>query len=207
MKNRFKEAPSFIGLDSFMDIVTNVIGALFFVVVYAALSSLGAKGKITTPLRSEAQTEPIFFECRQNTAIYPDLESLQKRLKDEFERRRSQVTPGTLEEFRKTEIKNSYYRWDVAALSRGVISFEKTDGPPGENGYALLQQRSNFRQQLAKFDPSKHHIFIFARADSFEVFHTARRVAISMGFKVGWMPVSADEPLRFGPGGEVPGIG
>jgi hypothetical protein len=69
-----------LNLDSFMDIVTNVIGTLFFVIVYAALSSFSATGKVTIPQIVTSETEAIIFECRDNTILEMDSKSLKNEL-------------------------------------------------------------------------------------------------------------------------------
>jgi len=194
MRKKRRVAPSFIGLDSFMDIVTNVIGALFFVVVYAALSSLGAKGKLTLPLLSESATEPVTFECRKNTVIYPDLENFMKKLQEVIDRHKGQGSDAIMEALEKAQIKSDYYQL------RNKLRVEQTAGPPGETGRELSAGSSNFRRRLAKLDPSKHHVFFIVRADSFEVFRTARSVAVEMGFKVGWEPFETNSHLSVGGG-------
>lgn len=172
-----------MGLDSFMDIVTNVIGALFFILVYATLSSLGARGKVTLPMAREAETEAVFFECRGNTVLFPDIDGLRKQAE------------GKADEWRRGTISNDYY------VCRGLNAFEIVPDSRGETGALLAHEDSEFRAQLSLLDTNKQHLLFIVRTDSFEVFHAARRIAVDSGFRMGWEPYAEQRPLTFGAGG------
>ena len=207
-----RDPESFLGLDSFMDIVTNVIGALFFVVIYAAMSAFGAKGKVTTPMLSVSDTEAIFFECRGNTVLFPDVDKLLEESNEVWKQTEKDGISVRMrvEKLNEAKVGNSFYTFVLELKTFGNIIFDATEtlvpvsGSRGENASEFQREDSSFRRELARLDPKKHHIFFMVRTDSFEVFHTARRVAIKQGFRVGWDPIEVDDPLRFGSGGVVP---
>ena len=198
-----------------MDIVTNVIGALFFVLVYVALASGGARGKVTLPMIEPADTKPVFFECRLGTVLFPDIDPLTDQITNILARvvadaGGSNVDLSTLAEaLGEADIGNAYYEYD-APSTLGILlgrlqSFTMVPGAKGEYGYELQEQNSQFRRDLAKLDPAEHHIFFITRTDSFEVLHSARRIAVEQGFRVGWGPIEAEGNLTFGSGGEGTG--
>lgn len=200
-----------ISLDSFMDIVTNVIGALFFVIIFVALASYGARGRLVTPMLSQADTSGVFFECRDNRAYFPDIEGLIDTMVEvwgtgdvnttaEFDRRVARL--------RQANIQNDFYRFepdvqDLVIIKRLSQKFVPIGQGKGENMIELEKEDSVLARAMDKLDPSKQHVFFIVDSNSFEVFHAARRLAMEKGLSVGWNPISADDPLRFGSGGVV----
>jgi hypothetical protein len=208
-----ERAADFPALDSFMDIVTNVMGALFFVVVYAALSSFSAKGIVFTPKVSEGETERVIFECRGNTVLYPDVDGLIQRSNEEW-RRIGSDEPVTgwdrVSRINQRKLGNRFYRYE---LTVGVYDgrYYGTDllipllDQLGESGAEIeLERDSEYGKHLSRLDRTKQHVFFLVRDDSFEVFQTARRIALKRGFGVGWEPWGSSDTLRFSGGG--PGI-
>jgi hypothetical protein len=210
MRRRAKRsgATSFVGLDSFLDIVTNVIGALFFVVIYAALSAFGAAGKITMPMASPAETQRILIECRGNTVFFTDVDSMVAR-SNQVWAQAARTAPGfnaRLARLRAANIRNAFYEYRpevrTDALSTGIIdTFVPIAGALGETGVQIRESDSVFRKRLAAYDPAKYHVIFLTRTDSFEAFHAARSVVLASGFRVGWEPLDVGDPLRFSSGG------
>ncbi|HEO72424.1 MAG TPA: hypothetical protein ENN80_14285 [Candidatus Hydrogenedentes bacterium] len=206
---------SVIALDSFMDIVTNVIGALFFVVIFAALCAFGIQGKILTPILSHSATHGVVFECRGNTVLFPDFDGLLARAQSVWDKAVQQgVTElePRLNMLRNAGIHNAYYRYTPGSLpphaTMGAfkdlpVKFEPVPKAYGENGLDLQRQDSRFAAKLARLDPDRQHVFLFVQTDSFDIFHVVRRKAIDAGFAVGWEPMQPGEPLQFGDGGVV----
>lgn len=218
-RGRISDPAGFMGMDSFMDIVFNILGALFFVIIYVVLASQGAKGKVTTPLVSLSDTEDRTFECRANTVFYPEIVELFERagkiVKDAkaqgIDDARALVKrvqqAGVGNEFYKFVIRGEEVSLEQMRFYRTSTFIEPLKEARGEAGEALKAAGSRFRESLRRLDPGKNHIFFLVRHDSFEVFHTARRVAMEMGFKVGWHPLEADKPISVGSGGDInPGM-
>lgn len=210
--SRTESAGDKIGLDSFLDIVTNVIGALFFVLVFVALSSFGARGKVTLPIVSVANTEPVLFECRGNTVLFPAIERLEedasKALMDAMNK--GMRPESAVAAVNQAGIGNPYYSCTLELTrmkdQRVLPSIVLTPmpGAAGETAAQLKEEGSVFRGALSQFDPKTHHIFFIVRSDSFEVFHVTRKAAIRAGFRIGWEPLSADEPYRAATSGRSP---
>lgn len=195
------------GTDSFMDIVTNVLGALFFVVIYAALAAVGAEGTVDVPLTKSSNTIGALFECRGNTAFFPDFDTglaqARERLNKLLEDGKSDVA-ALEEELTHAAIGNRFYRYepnfyrDEFGVLRLQPVFRFQDGQRGETGPEIEVSTSALRREFAKLDPAKQHVYFLVREDSFEVFRTARHVAIQMGLNVGWTPMINSEIVAFG---------
>jgi len=201
-----------VGLDSFVDIVMNVMGALFFMVIYVALLSHGMKSKITTPLTSASLTKPVFFECRNNTVFKTGLDQLAERLVSELKQcmgKDSSLGINCIDKLREAgKVRNAFYiaRPGLAVTSGGLglaVSYEEAPGSRGESANELQQPGSAFRREMEGLDARKDHIFFIVRADSFAIFHSARRVARQQGFQTGWEPFKRDAKLGSGGGGRA----
>jgi hypothetical protein len=205
-RSRAGSGASFLGLDSFLDIVTNVIGALFFVVIYAALAAFGAAGRITMPMAAPADTKRILVEARGSTVFFTDADSLLARSNAVWREASALSFNARVARLRNAGVGNAFYEYrpevETQFLSTRVVdTLVPRPGSLGENGTEIRGSMSVFRTRLATYDPAEHHIIFLARTDSFEVFHTARNIVIAAGFRVGWEPIEADEPLRFSTGG------
>lgn len=198
---------SVLSLESFIDIVFNVLGVLFFVVAYAALSAFGMVGKVVTPMLTEGKTKEAMFVCRSNTVF--DIDGLVSRVMEIVE----QAAPGrTITSFSQlteiqqkleaAKIEDDHYRLEFMMMPP-TISLVPKEGARGESAVDLLDARCSFLRELGRLDPVQRHIFFLVGTDSFEIFHTARRIAREKGFNIGWEPINAAEPIRFGSGGVV----
>jgi hypothetical protein len=198
-----------------MDICFNVIGPLFFVVAYTAMSSFDVRGKVTTPIVTLGKTEGVIFEGRGNTILFPGVDALMKSVVDTWKDLESKGVSDWDERVKRLQeagIGNEFYTFrgeESFAIVGGGLAKNLTQvlvpklDVLGEDGAKLLAKDSTFRRELAKLDPTKQHIFFVVRTDSFEVFHTARRAAIEAGFRVGWTPHGEKDEIRFGGGGVV----
>jgi len=196
---------NFLGLDSLMDIVTNVMGALFFVVVFAALSSFEARGKVTTPIASTGSTKGIVFECRSNTILFPDFDGLHDQIDKKVKEMKTQDVLKLVDLLREAKIGNDFYTFVPKIIFRGnyiylSMPFVPVSGSQGEDTRAIQPNNSKYQTKLRELDSKKNHIYFLVRADSFEIFQEARRIAVKNGFQVGWEPMPTDSPISFGTG-------
>ncbi len=194
-----------MGLDSFMDIVTNVIGALFFVLVYVVLSSISAKGKVVLPMVETADTERVYFECRAGTVLNPDVDGLEADL----ERLLTQTGEEGLSQQELVSkanaagIRNPFYTFRLELAGGGIRRvYDMVPGSKGEPESEIAAPESQFRKALSALDPSRQHVYFIVRTDSFEVFRAARRLAAQQGLAIGWGPLAADGPFVIDPGSQ-----
>jgi hypothetical protein len=195
--SRSRSTGEILGIDSLLDVVTNVIGALFFVIIYTVLSGMDIQGTITTPpMVSQTNTKPVYFECRNKTIIFPDIDGLVKEMID--------TTSGKIA---KSAAENNFYKAQLGLGNRGLlVRLDPIAEATGENEQNLRNVASSYQQKLNDFSSQEYHIFFFVREDSIELFHAARKVAKNKGFKVGWEPLHSATSLTLGGGGgrEIP---
>jgi hypothetical protein len=78
MRRRRQRKPIEItqNLDSFLDILTNTVGVLMFIGLFVTLVTAQAGTIVRTPLASDSQKRPEFFEVRNNRVNPIDTESV-----------------------------------------------------------------------------------------------------------------------------------
>ncbi|NET62365.1 MAG: hypothetical protein F6K47_41565 [Symploca sp. SIO2E6] len=221
-------------LDSFLDILTNTVGVLMFIGLFVSLFTFNIKNVktqkvIRTPLVSESNKMPHFFEVRDNTVVYLNKAAVEEKL-NQFDQDLPPCTqpqePSTfdplvynsyrvqlrayetclrnkaelLRGFRTT---TTYYQ--VFFNSSGLV-FQPRQDIAGESPEELTQATSDFRKVLQQLDSGSDYLAFLVRADSFEAFREAREIAWQENFGVGWEPMNANAVISFGSGGRSIGV-
>lgn len=208
-RRRLGGAAQGVAMESLTAVILSAMGALFFVLIYVALSAYGVSAKITTPLVSPSDTTPVYFETRNNTLFKPDFTELGDRTVAAF----NQCLAGSYSRIADCEraltampMRNEYYSTRLKALQctgetkpYPGISFIEIPEAKGEGLLELQDPSSAFQRELATLNPQQKHLIFMVRSDSFAVFHAARRLSRKMGFRSGWEPI--DLKLELGNGG------
>jgi hypothetical protein len=222
-------------LDSFLDTLTNTVGVLMFVSLFISLLALQAgkeRATILTPLVSQTDKKPRFFELSENKITYIDDESIDRQI-EEFLGESSCQKPQEPENMqdlsryndytlaiREYQLcltnqaqglqtfrpKNSYYQASLIDAKAFAWEYTPLNNEQGENVNTLKQKNSEFSKVLTQLDPNKDYLAFLVRPNSFEAFRVARDRAWKQGFKVGWEPQNPNEPITFGSGGRNVGI-
>jgi|GEM_PF-807433 len=230
---RKNNAPS-QNLDSFLDILTNTVGVLMFIGLFVSLFTFNIKNVntekvIRTPLVSESNKIPHFFEVRDNTVIYLEKQEVEQELK-RFDagfptcnqpREPSTFDPVIYNSYlvqlrayqtclrNKAELLGSfqttttYYK---VFYDSNQLVFQPRKDVAGESPEELTQATSEFRNILKKLDSGSDYLAFLVRADSFEAFREAREIAWKENFGVGWEPMNANAVISFGSGGRSIGV-
>ncbi len=174
------------GTDSLLDIIMNVIGVAFFVLIYVFLEASTAINVQRLPISREKDTEPLMFEITEREVYFLDHETLSQQLQ-------SQSGYGTVKD-ETYSLRVGPNRWNP------VFIYERLPTAEGTPGHRLRDPDSDFRQVLDRYDTDERHIYFLVREDSFVTFREARKVAIEVGFGAGWLPLKQDLELAFGRG-------
>lgn len=213
-------------LDSFLDVLTNIVGVLIFVSLFASLAANGGAPKthltIQTPLTSTTDKEPLWFEIQNNKVSYLNLRQIRNK---EIElsgslpncNKPSSGDSVSLSNYQSCLLsilgRQSNFRVDtdsyrVRTVDQGVsLLFEPLSNNIGETGTKLTAANSAYQQVLSKSNPNKDYLAFIVRPDSFETFRDARKQAWEAGYEVGWEPIEQDAPIKIRTiiGSELPG--
>ena len=213
-------------LDSFLDVLTNIVGVLIFVSLFASLAANGGAPKthltIQTPLASTTDKEPLWFEIQNNKVSYLNLRQIRNK---EIElsgslpncNKPSSGDSVSLSNYQSCLLsilgRQSNFRVDTDSYQvrtvdqGGSLLFEPLSNNIGETATQLTTVNSAYKQVLSKSNPNKDYLAFIVRPDSFEAFRDARKQAWEAGYEVGWEPLEQDAPIKIRTiiGSELPG--
>lgn len=217
-------------LDSFLDILTNTVGVLMFIGLFLSLLAVEAGTIIRTPLRAETDKQGRFFEVRNNQIFYLNDPKLEEEIDQILITLPNCKTPEIpenipsylyslymqqIEEYeqciktRNIKLENFYYdngNYLISFTDQGSLKYDANASSQGEDSKQLKNKNSNFINTLKQLNPEVNYLAFIVRPDSFEAFRAAREKAWSLGFEVGWEPISQDRVLVFGSGGRSIGV-
>ena len=219
-------------LDSFLDILTNTVGVLMFISLFATLIASEADSIVQTPLSSETTKTPRFFEIRSNKITYindeqvgQDIEKITSNLPacnkpktpHDSTRFDTQNHDRRLRDYRSCLLsrgqrianfrtQTEYYNVRMVNPSTFSFLYEPIPNQEGESKEEIVLPRSAYLQVLDKLDPKQDYLAFIVRPDSFSGFRVAREQAWAKGFEVGWEPHKTERPIIFGSGGRAIGV-
>jgi hypothetical protein len=197
-----------LSLDSFLDIVTNVVGVLILLAVVTVLSAGNVELSMGTPILHDPPegTDRAMFECRKNRVLRVDEDEIHDavtRLLDAQPGGKFRSLDDLQRQLREHDVGNRLFRLEVSGGARGLVSTIKPRrATQGETIQQLKAASSGFRRALAKLSPRTHYLYFVVREDSFKVFREARRIAHAAGFSTGWDPLKRKEAITFSPHGK-----
>lgn len=207
--------PPSLSMDSFLDIVTNVVGVMILVALVTVVNSAGITISLGTPLLHDPPEHAarLLFECRAGRVVRIDDDTIQERvgklIRDHREKSGGSFdlrdVPKLLEE---QDVGDEFYRVKGEIIDAGVFyyltcTYEPRAEVQGEDARQMSQADSDYAQLLATLEPGEHYLFFLVRPDGFEAFRAARRLARARGLETGWHPRPPEIPIRFGPGGGI----
>ncbi|MGK7945225.1 MAG: hypothetical protein AB4058_12215 [Microcystaceae cyanobacterium] len=229
MRNRRYRKPSLPtqNLDSFLDILTNTVGVLMFITIFITLLAVESSDIVRTPLSSNSNKTPRFFEVRGNRITYIDDTAVESQLTRTLPTCESPDVPNVLDTYNYQYYANQveiYQNCRLGLLQKlqnfrgrtthytarflelGSLLYEPVDPNSGETPKDIEQSESEFNQVLETLNPKNDYLAFIVRPDSFSAFRAARKQADQSGFDVGWEPFTQDTPIVFGSGGRSIGV-
>jgi hypothetical protein len=230
MRKRRKISHPSQNLDSFLDILTNTVGVLMFISLFVSLLAVESGNVIKTPLVSNTNKNPLFFEVRDNKVMYIDTQKVQNELNKmlssfpecvapnmpdnvspslydfylrQYENYRSCVL--NKERYLRTFQTNTDY-YSVSFLDLNALIYEPRNDAQGESMEEITREGSKFQRLLTEIDNQSNYLAFIVRPDSFNGFRLARAKALEVGFDVGWEPSETEIPIIFGSGGRSIGV-
>jgi hypothetical protein len=206
VKRRARPRPQAQNLDSFLDIMTNTVGVLVFVLLFVTLAAADATILVRTPLRAFTEKEPVFFEVVEGRVIHMETEVGSARVQ------------AFMESLPRINWYNYEYvldRMDGFSTSTGnyVVDFSGGMGVRyraregvGESANVVKDTASAYQRVLKGMNPENEYAAFIVRPDGLEAFRAAREVATRRGFASGWEPFTAESEITFGSGGRQVGV-
>jgi len=206
MSRRKKKGEPELLIVSFCDIVTVSTAAILFVVVIAVQEAVKIPVFRPTPRAVPSDKQAMFFECRGNEVYYIDKDGLDTQVAKLLSTVGA-VRSGDLQQFLKVvqgqEVGNAYYKVMPSYLLTAIMALEPRPEVHGEGVEQVEIATNRYQAALSQLDSKTQYVAFLVRDDSFVAFREARKVADKMGFDTGWELLAADEPIKFGAGGQA----
>jgi hypothetical protein len=211
MRRVARHRPEPGNLDSFLDIMTNVVGVLVFVLLFVTLAAADATVLVRTPLRSETDKQPIYFEAAAGHVIYVESPRGNEEV-DSFLTGLPRISwynlSYVLDRVDAFSAQTPNYTIDFTGspLARGMGVRWRVRPGAGERVKVVKDTASAYQHVLRTLDPDTAYLAFIVRPDGLEAFRAARDVATRHGLSSGWEPFEYERDLVFGSSGRQVGV-
>lgn len=206
-KRRHDDAPV-LSLDSFLDIVTNVVGVLILVAVVTVLGTgdIGVSAGATALAAPRPTADRALFHCAGGELFFVDEKGNAKRLQSQIGdalREKGLTAEAVTEYLDNHDLGDATHRVRAESGPGGLAwVYRVRPGVHGEDKGRVGQSTSAFQRRLDEL-PAGGFAYFVVDDDSFEVFRAAREVAAARGIAVGWSPQERGKGLRLGAMGSL----
>lgn len=198
-----------IVLDSFLDIMTCMLGVLMLIILLTSIDASQIKILIPTPLAHATNKKPIYLECRKDELFLVPVDALRAKAEEELNRLKEEAKKDPLSAIARMsnlKLKFENYEMDLNYAMKGQLVLSPI---PESRGYALVDVAKElpdgwFGRLLLRLDKQNEMLAFLVRDDSYDVFKRARGLAWAHKVEVSYELLDEKEPLRFGLGGIVP---
>lgn len=193
-----------INLDSFLDIMTCLVGILVLIIILTGVDASQIKVLIPTPIENvESEANPIIIEARNNQLFlvpYNELVRLANGALEEISEKAQGKPEELLRLISKADVKTDIYSIDLAYALAGQIAVRPLQN---SQGYSITDPNQEtestwFGRILAGMNYDEEVLTFLVRDDSFEVFQLARHIAWTQKAPVSYELLDQDEPITFG---------
>ncbi len=212
MARKKKEEGASVNMDSFLDILTCLVGVLVLIIILTSIDAAQTKLLISTPMATRTDMRMIFIECRDDQLFHIPLEEIQEMVEEEFMRLDRTLTgdPREMTEaLRSLAIETETYVVDSQYALVGQIALSPKEGLVGEDLSSVNMQMLDqmvipgwFGELLKGADKNTDLLTFLVRDDSFAIFRRARAIAWVFQLKVAYELMPQHVPIIFGLGGE-----
>lgn len=205
MKRRPRPRPQAQNLDSFLDIMTNTVGVLVFVLLFVTLAAADASVLVRTPLRASTEKVPVFFEVVDGRVVHMETGVADERVRAFVEglpRINLYNYEYVLASMRTWSTSTGNYTVDLVGYS---TRYRANEGA-GEPVKVVKDTASAYQRVLRGMDPETEYLAFIVRPDGLEAFRAAREVATRRGLSSGWEPFTHEREITFGSNGRQVGV-
>ena len=192
-----------------VDLLSNTVGALVFIMIFTVMAASGVVVLKRLPLEHSSSAEPANFLCETDRILPLDNEELGTKLSKKWGRPTSIFDLYSwIARYDGLEVEDNHFiARGESRVTYSTYSISTVYIPKPEGGYSkddIQSVNSALRQRLSSLNSKSTFVHFFVRPDGLESFFLARKVAAEeMGFSTGWMPLDTTQPLRFASRGRV----
>ena len=225
-RSPYHSLPPQQNLDSFLDILTNTVGALMFMGLFITLVTVESAAIIRTPLVKTSNKQVHLFELRGEQVLAVDTQTVQAEVEQQLQALPSCPRPQAsaedygayLAEFqtyqacllqqseRLANLQVETADYQVTLVNIDNFAFQYNPKRDVASRPPLQSPESAFAQRLQTLDPQRDYVAFIVRPDAFRTFRQARKLAQRQGVDIGWEPLAPETPLILGSEGRRIGV-
>ncbi|MGE0158561.1 MAG: hypothetical protein AB7T31_04060 [Gemmatimonadales bacterium] len=203
-RKRAKEGGGPLDLDSLMDILSDLVAVIVFIVMYAIMEigSQAYQAEVVVSPEPTAGSQRVVVVCEAGTVRVLDVRPALRELLNGYEIVQS---VGEIERFIASNQRvptDDHFRYSLLHEFRPTTDFYamldlEIEELPGTVGDSIQQlASSSYAAALRELDPRQVWLAFAVDTASIDVFRQAREMAIAAGFATGFDLLSLDFPLR-----------
>jgi hypothetical protein len=219
MRRPIRSATS-LNLDPLMDVVTNVVGVMLFVVIFAVMAARSTAVHLFTPLlaRPAENRQRVLFLCTEGRIRRYDWDMAFNKAAERAKGLTFDGVPKFVDTYNALDLKDDNFTYRLSYATEDLI-LQKTrkvflivderSGTPSATGDDGLE---TFGKTLEVLSPEHNWIVFLVDEQSIDVYRRARDRASAARFAIGWDPGRRSFPdkeciLGCGRGSTQPGVG
>lgn len=184
-----------LNMDSFIDVMSNSVGVLTIILLFAAVVTSRTQTLIPTwEMLPEKRINN--FEILKGRILYVDNYGILSAVIEHVKKLVEMNGDDRLEALANLQIVHGSYRVLPEAIPAGVIKVVPT-GTGGTPVDQLAKPESEFSTVLKGLDPAKDLILFIIRFGGWEAYPPARRIAQERGFQTSYEIRTDDSPITF----------
>lgn len=196
-----------ITLDSFLDIMTCLVGVLVLIIILTGVDASQIRVLIPTPMMHETDKRPIFIEARNNQLFRLPVSELRQEAASALERIAREAggdTEKMLTLMQELSPRTDNYEVDMTYSLTGQLAISPLKGPTGYELKDFEKETASdwFGSIVDQMDKEEEMLTFLVRDDSFQVFKIARALAWLEEVEVSYALLSVNQPIKFGLLGE-----
>ncbi|MGD9873590.1 MAG: hypothetical protein AB7T27_04895 [Kiritimatiellia bacterium] len=215
MPKKKKGKKAKVNLDSFLDIMTCLLGVLVLIIILTSIDASQIKMIVPTPMAHLSTKRPVFVECRGNLLYFVDIAQIRKALDDELARIEKEAAGDRdkmLQMMSSAVLDTDNYKLDLSfALAGQNLLIPKPDA----KGLSLddvtvdtllmktVQTGGWYEKLLSEVNKEEDMITFLVRDDSYAIFKKARGFAWMNGIECSYELLDVTDPIKLGLGGEA----
>jgi biopolymer transport protein ExbD len=201
-----RDRGSSVNLDSFLDIMTCMLGILVLMIILTGIDASQIKVLVPTPIEKVSDKRPVFIECRNNELFLISVQEITKLANERFKALAEAYKDdqaGFVANLETNVVRLDAYEVDLSFALIGQYALRPL---PDVKGYHIRDAAKEtasdwFGKLLGAVNKDEEVLTFLVRDDSFEVFKKARALAWLQSLDASCELMDIAEPLRFGLGG------
>jgi len=195
-----------VKLDSFLDIMTCLLGSLILILLLTSIDASQIQVLIPTPIEHRTDKKPIYIECRNNELFLVPVKDLQVKAQQalkEISEKAKGDTGRFLEMISTADVEGENYRVDLTYALTGQWAIIPKEDTHGYTISDIQKEKPSdwYGRILTGMDKDKEMLSFLVRDDSYEVFKAARALAWQQKVEVAYELLDVEDEIKFGLGG------